>query len=89
MCRLHCSDGDTERIDAVVSCGAVRRVVELLASPSADVVAPAVRVIGNIVTGTATQTQAVLNCGSLQFLLPLLKCVRAPRCAVGPLACRN
>lgn len=67
------SDGDSERIDAVVSCGAVRRVVELLAHPSADVVSPALRTIGNIVTGTAAQTQVVINCGSLQFLLPLLK----------------
>lgn len=50
-----------------------RRLVELLVHPNPGVVTPALRSIGNIVTGDDLQTQVVLNCNILTNLLQLLK----------------
>lgn len=67
------SDGDNEKIAAVVATpGVVRRLVELLMHPSASVLVPALRTVGNIVTGDDEQTQSVINSGALQCLHHLL-----------------
>ena len=41
-------------------------------SSSASVLVPALRTVGNIVTGDDLQTQIIINCGSLPALLALL-----------------
>jgi HEAT repeat protein len=46
--------------------------VELLASPSTAVQTPALRTVGNIVTGDDVQTQTILNLNTLPILLWLL-----------------
>lgn len=51
------SDGTNEKIQAVVEAGICRRLVELLLHPSASVQTPALRTVGNIVTGDDLQTQ--------------------------------
>lgn len=66
------SDGDNERIDKVIESGVCRRLVELLLHPSPGVLVPALRTVGNIVTGNDAQTQIVINCGALACLLQLL-----------------
>jgi len=67
------SDGDNNKIDHVVNTpGVVRRLVELLMHPSASVLVPALRTVGNIVTGNDMQTQSVINSGALQCLHHLL-----------------
>lgn len=67
------SDGDNNKIEAVVNtAGVVRRLVELLMFPSASVLVPALRTVGNIVTGNDYQTQSVINSGALQCLHHLL-----------------
>lgn len=40
--------------------------------PAAAVLVPALRTVGNIVTGNDMQTQVIINCGALQSLLNLL-----------------
>ena len=66
------SDGDHERLAAVLEAGVVKRVVELLTHPQLVVKTPALRTVGNIVTGDDLQTQAVIQAGALPSLLKLL-----------------
>jgi importin subunit alpha-1 len=51
------SDGSNEKIQAVIEAGVCRRIVELLMHPSPSVQTPALRTVGNIVTGDDLQTQ--------------------------------
>jgi hypothetical protein len=55
------SDGDNDRIEAVVSQGVVPKLVDMLLSDRTELIVPALRTLGNIVTGTDAQTQLVLD----------------------------
>jgi len=66
------SDGTNDRIQAVIEVNVCKRLVELLVHPTAAVLIPALRTVGNIVTGNDMQTQIIINCGALQCLLQLL-----------------
>lgn len=66
------SDGTTEAIQAVVEARITRRLVELLGHELTLIQTPALRAIGNIVTGNDMQTQTVVNAGVLPALSPLL-----------------
>lgn len=68
------SDGPNNHIDVVLQTGIVPRVVELLASSDSppSIQTPALRTLGNIVTGNDIQTQAVLQANVLQALVSLL-----------------
>ncbi|CCJ29717.1 unnamed protein product [Pneumocystis jirovecii] len=66
------SDGSNDKIQAIIDVGIPRRLVELLMHPSTSVQTPALRSVGNIVTGDDIQTQVIINCGALQALLSLL-----------------
>lgn len=61
-----------QKIQAVIQAGVCRRLVELLMHRSSNVKTPALRTVGNIVTGDDGQTQMVLNCAALPCLLALL-----------------
>jgi importin subunit alpha-1 len=63
---------NTSYVQDVVESGVTRRLVELLMSPSFSVQTPALRCVGNIVTGDDLQTQIVLNLSVLPFFLCLL-----------------
>jgi len=66
------SDGPNERIQAVLETGICRRIVELLLHPSHGVQTPALRTIGNVVTGDEAQTQQAINCQVVPCLASLL-----------------
>ena len=66
------SDGANDKIQAVIEAGIPRRLVELLGHASTSVQTPALRSVGNIVTGDDIQTQIIINTGSLPALLYLL-----------------
>lgn len=66
------SDGSNDKIQEVINSGVCRRLVELLMHTSASVLVPALRTVGNIVTGDDQQTQIIINCGALPCLLNLL-----------------
>uniref|UniRef100_A0A8C5DHF4 Importin subunit alpha n=1 Tax=Gouania willdenowi TaxID=441366 RepID=A0A8C5DHF4_GOUWI len=65
------SDGDNDRIDVVVKTGIVPRLVELLNHE--DIRTPALRSIGNIVSGSDLQTQMVIDAGVLTILPRLMR----------------
>lgn len=66
------SDGSNDKIHAVIEAGIPRRLVELLLHAATSVQTPALRSVGNIVTGDDVQTQVIINCGALPALLTLL-----------------
>lgn len=66
------SDGPHDRVQAVLDAGVLERIVQLLQSSITPMQIPAIRTIGNVVTGNDLQTQAVINAGALppmHFLL--------------------
>lgn len=66
------SDGPNERIQAVIHANICLRLVELLSYEKDTVLVPALRTVGNIVTGTDEQTQAIINCSALSALYSIL-----------------
>lgn len=66
------SDGSNDKIQAVIESGVCRRLVDLLMHNSTAVQTPALRSVGNIVTGDDLQTQVVIASGALPALLSLL-----------------
>lgn len=78
------SDGDNDKIKAVVESGVVKRVVELLLHQSVSVQTPSLRTVGNIVTGDDIQTQFVINVSALPCLLNLLN---SPKKSIRKEAC--
>ncbi|EGC30108.1 hypothetical protein DICPUDRAFT_50915 [Dictyostelium purpureum] len=78
------SDGSNERIQEVIDAKVCRKMVELLGHPAIAVQTPALRTIGNIVTGDDNQTQVVLTCNALSHLLVLLQ---SPKRAIRKEAC--
>lgn len=51
------TDGTNDKIQAVIDANVVPRLVELLGQDEPSVITPALRAIGNIVTGDDSQTQ--------------------------------
>ncbi|KAL1543990.1 importin subunit alpha-like isoform X1 [Salvia divinorum] len=66
------SDGINEKIQAVIEADVCPRLIELLLHPSPSVLIPALRTVGNIVTGDDVQTQAIIEKGALPCMLNLL-----------------
>ncbi|KAH7866499.1 hypothetical protein Vadar_021214 [Vaccinium darrowii] len=66
------SDGTNDKIQAVIDSGVCPRLVELLLHHSSSVVIPALRTVGNIVTGDDMQTQCIINHQALPCLMNLL-----------------
>ncbi|XP_031103474.1 importin subunit alpha-2-like isoform X2 [Ipomoea triloba] len=66
------SDGTNDKIQAVIDSGVCSRLVELLQHPSSTVIVPALRAVGNIVTGDDMQTQHIIDNQGLYRLSTLL-----------------
>jgi len=66
------SDGTNDKIQAVIEAGVCPRLVELLLHPSPSVLIPALRTVGNIVTGDDLQTQCIIDHQALPRLMNLL-----------------
>jgi importin subunit alpha-1 len=90
----HLSHGEEDqerRLSAFVEAGALPRVVQLLASPSLEVISSALSIVGNIAMGGDLLTQAVLNEGALHSVLALMshfrRTVRSEACWVVSQVC--
>jgi hypothetical protein len=59
------SDGENERIQAVIESGVLPLVFQCFTIPNVDIITPALRVIGNIVSGDDTQTQIMIDSGCI------------------------
>lgn len=67
------SDGDDDlKINQILENGACQAAVRLLNHQTSSVQTPALRVIGNIVTGDEIQTQVAISCGALPALKHML-----------------
>lgn len=66
------SDGDDDRIQAVLNSGVAQTLVEILGESSSNMVTPALRTVGNIVSGNDEQTQAIIDAGLLSQVKTLL-----------------
>jgi len=71
-------------MQAILETGIARRIVELLLHTSFSVQTPALRMVGNIVTGDDVQTQIIINVSVLPCLLALLS---SPRKGIRKEAC--
>ncbi|KAK2094847.1 hypothetical protein P7K49_026263 [Saguinus oedipus] len=66
------TDGPNEQIIMAVKTGVVPQLVKLLGASELPTVTPALRAVGNIVTGTDEQTQVVIDAGALAVFPSLL-----------------
>lgn len=67
------SDGSNERIESVVSQGVITNLIQLLSSGRPELIIPSLRTLGNIVTGSDAQTQAVLDTdGALASIIQVM-----------------
>ncbi len=81
----HLSDGENERIDVIINSeGLLASLVRLLDHSSTTVAKPALRSLGNVVTGDDLQTTAALGAGLIPKLANLLthpkSCIRKEAC---------
>ncbi|CAN8269639.1 unnamed protein product [Cochlearia groenlandica] len=70
---VYLSDGTIENIQSVIEANVCARLIGLSAHRSPSVLTPALRTIGNIVTGNDSQTQHIIDLQALPCLLNLLR----------------
>ncbi|KAL1211761.1 Importin subunit alpha-7 [Cardamine amara subsp. amara] len=70
---VYLSDGSNEKIRAVIEANVCARLIGLSVHRSPSVLTPALRTIGNIVTGNDSQTQHIIDLQALPCLLNLLR----------------
>ena len=66
------SDGDDDRIQAVMESGVTSSLVALLQGDESRIITPCLRALGNFVSGNDAQTQNVIDCGILPVMKNLL-----------------
>ena len=74
------ADGPNDKIQRIVDGGLCGRLVELLMFPDKQVITPALRAVGNVLTGDDIQTQ-VCMCARACVRACVCACVRACVCA--------
>jgi len=66
------SDGHTEHVEDLISLNLLPTLVELLSTPITKIQIPALRTLGNILTGNDQQTAKVIALGLIDKIAPLL-----------------
>lgn len=67
------TDHGNASIQLVIESGIVAKIIPILNNEETKLLTPALRVVGNIATGTDDQTQAILDMGVLAYLPKLLQ----------------
>lgn len=67
------SDGPNERIELVMQTGVTQKLVSFLSDKSSTLLTPTIRCLGNFVTGSDIQTDAVIDAGILDHICELLE----------------
>eukprot|EP01061_Rhynchopus_euleeides_P005620 TRINITY_DN1483_c0_g1_i2.p1 TRINITY_DN1483_c0_g1~~TRINITY_DN1483_c0_g1_i2.p1 ORF type:complete len:352 (+),score=102.64 TRINITY_DN1483_c0_g1_i2:139-1056(+) len=68
----YASDGSNERIQIVLDSGVLPRVISKLADERFHIRVPALRIVGNLMTGDDRQTEAVLDAGAALAIRKLM-----------------
>jgi len=68
----HLSEGGEERITNIIQSGCIPKVIQLLSHHLYNIQLPSIRIIGNIVSGSAQQTEFAISLGASQGLSNLL-----------------
>lgn len=77
------SDGDDYRIQVVVDAQLIPHAIAAIEGGKSGIAAPALRMLGNIVSGNKNQTQAVLDAGILNLIPSLLQHAKVrPSCCI-------
>jgi len=66
------SEGCSDRVQLVIESSLLPRIVALTSHDEQVIQTPALRILGNIVSGNDNQTELAIRCGALQALLKLL-----------------
>jgi HEAT repeat protein len=72
FCLSYITDGSSDGIDFFIQSGGVQKVVELLGVANEKIVQPAIRIAGNIASGSDVQTMNILQAGILSRVPALL-----------------
>jgi importin subunit alpha-6/7 len=64
----YCSDAGKSIIPTILETGVAQRIIELCNHESSAIVIPALRTLGNFVTGSDEQTQVMIDMGVLEVL---------------------
>lgn len=67
------ADGNNDRIEMVMNSGITQELVHRLGNDNTALLTPLVRTLGNFVTGTDEQTQAVVDAGVLGHMTKLVQ----------------
>uniref|UniRef100_A0A8R1DER7 Importin subunit alpha n=1 Tax=Caenorhabditis japonica TaxID=281687 RepID=A0A8R1DER7_CAEJA len=70
------TDGPDEQIELARDCGVLPNIVKFFLEAE-SLVAPALRTLGNVATGNDSLTQAVIDLGALEEILPLMEKTRS------------
>lgn len=80
------SDAKKNKIDVLINSGIIPKIVSYITDSYLSLVVPCVRILGNVSTGTAQQTDEILKCNGINQLFDTLnhakKTVRRETCWV-------
>jgi hypothetical protein len=66
------SDAKKGKIEVLINSGIIPKIVNYITDPYLSLVVPCVRILGNVSTGTAPQTDEILKCGGIKQLFETL-----------------
>ncbi|KAJ5074330.1 importin subunit alpha-4 [Anaeramoeba ignava] len=70
------TDATQKEIQTILDLDIHQHFIPLLLNPNPKISTPALRIVGNIVTGSDEQTQAIIECNAIQYLGKLLNSSR-------------
>jgi len=66
------SDAKKGKIEVLINSGIIPKIVSYITDDYLSLVVPCVRILGNVSTGTASQTEEIIKCGGVNQLYETL-----------------